>query len=103
MTSNFTERYYCLSLCEHRQSNYIVVLISLPRLHHGNRLSYMRQLFSEIYLVYLWLGGALQLIKSLKSVCGHNKKNNWNGSFGRQELNYRINYARKKEIQEIAG
>lgn len=69
-------------------SNYIVVLISLPRLHHGNRLSYTHQLLSEIYLVYLWLGGALQLIKSLKSVCGHNKKNNWNGSFGRQELNY---------------
>lgn len=75
VTSDFTVFYYFI-LCENRQSNYIVVQPACSSYQHAQTAPYNRlhQLFTEIYLVYLWLGGALQLIKSLKSVCGHNKK-----------------------------
>lgn len=57
------------------------------------QLSYgTKQFFNEIYSASLCLGGALQLIKSLKSVCGlvvaTIKRNDWKCLFAQYKLNY---------------
>lgn len=75
----------------------------MPRLEHIDQLSNgTKQLFNEIRWVYLCLGGALHLIKSVKSVCGlivaTITRNDRNGLFVRYKLY--LCYCLHQEIQK---